>query len=200
VTDRFSNRRWIFLTSGDIATKVNFNDVLETAPETCRYNIAPLSEKGTRSFVKYEIISYPQNDYPKITIYRGFHQDSPAAGATWDSEYNVFLHEVQSGTYDTYQYTYEITGSGAHLEWDYLTGSDGQITGEIIVGTGYSSLYADNILSSGLFALSGAISGRPPCYEYALDVEFSGETKKEFIHSEMVSILSGAMWTPTGLY
>ena len=39
------------------------------------------------------------------------------------------LQAVQSGTYDTYQYTYEVTGSGANLEWDYLTGSGGNITG-----------------------------------------------------------------------
>ena len=54
MTDRFPNRRWIFLTSGDIATKVNFNNVMEGSPETCRYNIAPPSESGTKSFVKYE--------------------------------------------------------------------------------------------------------------------------------------------------
>tara|TARA_E500000305_G_C3914578_1_gene185029 strand:- start:62 stop:679 length:618 start_codon:yes stop_codon:yes gene_type:complete len=202
MTDRFPNRRWIFLTSGDIATKVNFNNVMEGSPETCRYNIAPPSESGTKSFVKYEVVEYPQDNWPEITIYSGFHQEpfsgTSGGAATWQEQYNVPLQAVQSGTYDTYQYTYEVTGSGANLEWDYLTGSGGNITGEAITGTGYYPLYADNILSSGLFAPSGTITGRPPCYEYALDVEYSGVTQKEFKHQEMLDILSGPDWSQTG--
>tara|TARA_R100000008_G_C3558169_1_gene154427 strand:+ start:401 stop:1006 length:606 start_codon:yes stop_codon:yes gene_type:complete len=198
--DKFFNRRWIFLTSGDIATKVDFNHVLETSTQTCRYNVAPPSEKGTKSFVKYEIVEYPQDKQPEITIYSGFYQESPSAPAIWAKEYNVPLQAVQSSTDDTYRYEYEITGSGANLEWDYLTGSGGDITGEVVVGTGYYPLYSPNILSSGLLAPSGMITGRPACYEYALDVEFSGETKKEFKHSEMLSILTGSEWTLTGLF
>ena len=74
MTDRFPNRRWIFLTSGDIATKVNFNNVMEGSPETCRYNIAQPSESGTKSFVKNEVVEYPQDNWPEITIYSGIHQ------------------------------------------------------------------------------------------------------------------------------
>lgn len=202
--NRFANRRWIFLTSGDLATKVNFNNIMETSPQTCRYNVAPPAESGTKSFVKYPVVTYPEDNQPEITVYSGFDQQfsnsgSPNITTTWDSTTEYLLRGVQSGTYDTYQYDYQTTGSGAFLEWESLTGSGGMITGEIVSGTGYYPLYSDEILSSGLFAVSGAISGRPPCYEYALDVEFSGETKKEFNHPEMISILSGPDWTPTGM-
>jgi len=197
MANNFTNRRWIFLTSGDVATKVNFNEVLETSPETCRYNVAPPEESGKKSFVKYEIMSYPQDDYSEITLYSGFQQESPTGEATWDKQYNVPLGGVESGTYDTYYYDYEITGSGARPEWEYLTDLDGHITGKVVVGTAYYPLYADNILSSGLVAPSGAITGRPLCYEYALDVDFSGEMKKEFKQSEMLAILTGDEWRAT---
>jgi hypothetical protein len=193
MTDRFPNRRWIFLTSGDLNTKVNFSNIMETSAETCRYNLA-----GTESFVKYEIIKFPQDNQAEIPIYSGFHQENGTGDATWDDVYDVPLRAVQSGTYDTYEYDYQVTGSGVYLEQGYLTGSGGNITGEAITGSGYYPLYADNILGSGLFAPSGTITGRPPCYEYALDVEFSGVTKNEFMHQEMLSILSGPDWTPTG--
>ena len=75
--NRYPNRRWIFLTSGDAATGVDFNQVMEASPETCRYNVAPTP--GTETFVKYNVIEYPQHSghEPQITVYSGWHQNTP---------------------------------------------------------------------------------------------------------------------------
>jgi len=341
--NRYPNRRWIFLTSGDVATGVNFNQVMETSPATCRYNVAPTP--GTETFVKYNVIAYPQHSgsEPQISVYSGWHQNTPLEGGwvdslsiedqgvgygaggnltasggggsgfagtfaqesgsldsvtvtnggehyttsptiivdspdgsgaavtaslvstqpTWQSQEQYPETVVQSGTDDTYKYEYEVTGSGAYLEWDTPTGttgggwidgihiisggsgysSDGNLTatggggsgfagtftigtvpapltnmietttitnsGEgytssptviitptggsegsgglidayvspgqpiepSITGTGYYSLYADNILGSGFFAASGQTTGQPDCFGLALEVEASG--------------------------
>ena len=58
--NRYPNRRWMFLTSGDAATGVNFNQVMETSPATCRYNIAPTDRDhklGARN--KFTVASPP---------------------------------------------------------------------------------------------------------------------------------------------
>ena len=83
--NRYPNRRWIFLTSGDAATGVNFNQVMETSPATCRYNVAPTP--GTETFVKYNVIAYPQHSgaEPQITVYSGWHQNTPLEGGWVDS-------------------------------------------------------------------------------------------------------------------
>ena len=272
--NRYPNRRWMFLTSGDAATGVNFNQVMETSPATCRYNVAPTP--GTETFVKYHVLEYPQHsgNEPQISVFSGWHQDSPADQPTWQSEEQYPETAVQSGTYDTYKYDYEVTGSGAYLEWSKSTmtgggwidnlwimnggsgySSDGSLTasggggngfagtftqesgvidavhitnsgeyyttnpaviidgdgsgGEImasanpgqptepeITGTGYYPLYTDNILGSGFFAASGQVTGQPDCFSLALEV--SG--KYEFEHEEMLDLLSGPDWTPTGIY
>ena len=221
--NRYPNRRWIFLTSGDVATGVDFNQVMETSPATCRYNVAPTP--GTETFVKYNVIAYPQHagHEPQIPVYRGWHQNTPLEGGwidslsvvdpgegygaggnltasggggsgfagtftqesgflnsvtvtnggeyyttpptiivdspdgsgaavtaslvstqpTWQSEEQYPETVVQSGTDDTYKYEYEVTGSGAYLEWDYPTGTiGGGEIGQINIisgGSGYSS-------------------------------------------------------------
>ena len=216
--NRYPNRRWIFLTSGDVATGVNFNQVMETSPATCRYNVAPTP--GTETFVKYNVTAYPQHSgqEPKIPVYSGWHQNTPLEGGwvdslsiivpgegygaggnltasggggsgfagtftqesgflnsvtvtnggeyytanpliivdspdgsgavvtaslvstqpTWQSEELYPETAVQSGTDDTYKYEYEVTGSGAYLEWDYPTG---------IIGGGW--IESINIMSGG---------------------------------------------------
>ena len=95
--NRYPNRRWIFLTSGDAATGVNFNQVMETSPATCRYNVAPTP--GTETFVKYHVTVYPQHsdNEPQISVFSGWHQDSPADQPTWQSEEQYPETAVQSG-------------------------------------------------------------------------------------------------------
>jgi len=90
--NRYPNRRWIFLTSGDVATGVNFNQVMETSPATCRYNIAPTP--GTETFVKYSVTAYPQHSgaEPQISVFSGWHQNTPIEGGWVDS-----LSVVSSG-------------------------------------------------------------------------------------------------------
>ena len=148
--NRYPNRRWIFLTSGDAATGVNFNQVMETSPATCRYNIAPTP--GTETFVKYSVTTYPLHtgNMPQIMVYSGWHQDSPADQPTWQTEEQYPEMAIQSGTYDTYKYDYEVTGSGAYLEWSKsaMTGGGWIDSLSIMVdGSGYS--YDGNLTASG---------------------------------------------------
>lgn len=44
----FENRKYVIIPAAEI-NNVNFAEVLETAPETCRYSV-----DGTQTFVKYE--------------------------------------------------------------------------------------------------------------------------------------------------
>jgi hypothetical protein len=44
----FENRRYVIIPVSEI-NNVNFAEVLETAPETCRYSV-----DGTKTFVKYD--------------------------------------------------------------------------------------------------------------------------------------------------
>ena len=51
--DRYENRRWLFLNSGDMS-EVNFGQVLQTNADTCRYSL-----DGEKAFIKYETTTYP---------------------------------------------------------------------------------------------------------------------------------------------
>jgi hypothetical protein len=51
--NRYENRKWIFLNSGDMS-EINFGQVLQTSADTCRYSL-----DGTKAFVKYELTTYP---------------------------------------------------------------------------------------------------------------------------------------------
>ena len=44
----FENRKYVIIPTSEI-NNVNFTEVLETAPGTCRYSV-----DGTKTFVKYE--------------------------------------------------------------------------------------------------------------------------------------------------
>jgi len=44
----FENRKYVVIPTAEIVN-VNFTEVLETAPNTCHYNV-----DGTKTFVKYE--------------------------------------------------------------------------------------------------------------------------------------------------
>ncbi len=44
----FENRKYVIIPASEI-NSINFSEVLETAPGTCRYSV-----DGTKTFVKYE--------------------------------------------------------------------------------------------------------------------------------------------------
>ena len=48
MNNRFPNRRWCIINSGDVSS-VNFSQVLESSAQTCRYSV-----DGSKTFVKYE--------------------------------------------------------------------------------------------------------------------------------------------------
>ena len=226
--NRYPNRRWMFLTSGDAATGVNFNQVMETSPATCRYNVAPTP--GTETFVKYNVIEYPQHsgNEPQISVFSGWHQNTPIEGGwvdslsivtsgegyssdgnliasggggtgfagtftqegggissvaitnsgecytsspeiiidspdgangrvsaslvstdpTWQSEEQYPETAVQSGTDDTYKYDYEVTGSGAFLEWSKSTMTGGGWIDNLFIMRGGSGYSADGSLTA----------------------------------------------------
>ena len=47
---RFENRRWLVIPATEVEN-VNFNQVIESGPDTLRYSV-----DGSKTFVKYEII------------------------------------------------------------------------------------------------------------------------------------------------
>ena len=49
----FENRHYVIIPAASI-TEVNFAEVMETAPGTCRYSV-----DGTQTFVKYEGVQPP---------------------------------------------------------------------------------------------------------------------------------------------
>ena len=106
------------------------------------------------------------------------------------------VHITNSGEYYTTSPTViidNVDGSGGEV---LAYANPGEPTEPVVTGTGYYPLYADNILGSGFFAASGQVTGQPDCFSLALEV--SG--KYEFEHQEMLDLLSGPDWTPTGIY
>jgi hypothetical protein len=146
--NRYENRKWIFLNSGDMS-EVNFDQVLQTSADTCRYSV-----DGTKAFVKYNLTTYP--------IQQGFDiEDNAIYGDNVDSEGN------------TYNFEYEQVGT----ETD-------EAGNEML-------LYSNNIIGSGIAFVSGETVGEPDIISKALTI--SG--KKEFSHSETLSILAGSDWS-----
>ena len=104
------------------------------------------------------------------------------------------VHITNSGEYYATNPTVIIDGDGNGGEI-VASANPGQPTEPEITGTGYYPLYTDNILGSGFFAASGQVTGQADCFSLALEV--SG--KYEFEHQEMLNLLSGPDWTPTGM-
>ncbi len=128
MNNRFPNRRWCIINSGD-ATNVNYDQILENAATTLRYSV-----DGSKTFVKYNVIEYP--------VIQGYDDDG-------NVEYN---NNVDSNG-DTYNLYYEqvreyyplygqndggsdvITGSGFHLvDTDNITGSGIAYTSGTVAG------------------------------------------------------------------
>ena len=128
MNNRFPNRRWCIINSGD-ATNVNYDQILENAATTLRYSV-----DGSKTFVKYNVTEYP--------VIKGYDDDG-------NVEYN---NNVDSNG-DTYNLYYEqvkeyyplygqndggsdiVTGSGFHLvDTDNITGSGIAYTSGTVAG------------------------------------------------------------------
>ena len=106
MNNRFPNRRWCIINSGD-ATSVNYNQVLESAAATLRYSI-----DGSKTFVKYNVTEYPviQGYGQSGNVQYGDNVDS--AGNT----YNMY-YEQEKTYYPLYSPEGDrstVTGSGFH--------------------------------------------------------------------------------------
>mgnify|MGYP003139554907 CR=1 FL=1 len=113
MNNRFPNRRWCIINSGD-ATNVNYDQILENAATTLRYSV-----DGSKTFVKYNVTEYP--------VIQGYDDDG-------NVEYNNNvdsnpLYGQNDGGSDV------ITGSGFHLvDTDNITGSGIAYTSGTVVG------------------------------------------------------------------
>ena len=78
MNNRFPNRRWCIINSGD-ATNVNYNQVLQSSAATLRYSI----DDGSKTFVKYNVTEYP--------VIQGYDQSGNAQyGDNVDSAGNTY--------------------------------------------------------------------------------------------------------------
>ena len=58
---RFPNRRWLIISADDVEN-INFNQVLESGPDTLRYSV-----DGTKTFIKYEVTVVEQDEVHTFT-------------------------------------------------------------------------------------------------------------------------------------
>lgn len=89
MSDLYPDRRWIFLSSGDVAS-IDFNQVMQTSAETLRYSL-----DGTKTFVKYPVSICP--------IPEGYDDDN-----------NPIYGDNVAENGDTYQFQYaqiSVTGN-----------------------------------------------------------------------------------------
>ena len=140
MNNRFPNRRWCIINSGDVSS-VNFGQVLENSAQTCRYSI-----DGTKTFVKYNITEFPQ---PQGT----------------DEEGNILYGDNVDAAGNTYNFYYEQVGTDY-----YPLYSDEQGQGHVVTGSGSMPIYGETPTGSGIAYASGAQVGRPDVYSSALTV------------------------------
>ena len=128
MNNRFPNRRWCIINSGD-ATNVNYDQILENAATTLRYSV-----DGSKTFVKYNATEYP--------VIKGYDDDGNVEyNNNVDSNGNTYnlYHEQVREYYPLYSQndggSDVITGSGFHLvDTDNITGSGIAYTSGTVVG------------------------------------------------------------------
>ena len=128
MNNRFPNRRWCIINSGD-ATNVNYDQILENAATTLRYSV-----DGSKTFVKYNVTEYP--------VIKGYDDDGNVEyNNNVDSNGNTYnlYHEQVREYYPLYSQndggSDVITGSGFHLvDTDNITGSGIAYTSGTVVG------------------------------------------------------------------
>ena len=140
MNNRFPNRRWCIINSGD-ATGVNYGQVLENAATTLRYSI-----DGSKTFVKYNVTEYP--------VIQGYDQSGNAQYAdnvdSAGNTYNMYYEQEKS-----YYPLYSPEGDGSTI-----TGS----------GFHWTDVQPLNLTGSGIAYASGVTVGRPDIFSSALTV------------------------------
>ena len=140
MNNRFPNRRWCIINSGD-ATGVNYGQVLENAATTLRYSI-----DGSKTFVKYNVTEYP--------VIQGYDQSGNAQYAdnvdSAGNTYNMYYEQEKS-----YYPLYSPEGDGSTV-----TGS----------GFHWTDVQPLNLTGSGIAYASGVTLGRPDIFSSALTV------------------------------
>ena len=140
MNNRFPNRRWCIINSGD-ATNVNYNQVLQNTAATLRYSI-----DGSKTFVKYNITEYP--------VIQGYDQSGNVQyGDNVDSAGNTYnmYYEQEKTYYPLYSPEGDrstVTGSGFH----------------------WTDVQPLNLTGSGIAYASGVTAGRPDIFSSALTV------------------------------
>jgi|10_taG_2_1085330.scaffolds.fasta_scaffold14057_2 hypothetical protein len=114
---RYENRRWIFLNSGDMS-EVNFDQVLQTSADTCRYSL-----DGTKAFVKYNLTTHPIQqgiDFEGNAVYN---DNVDSEGNTYNFQYEQVGTETGPEGNEIILYSNNIIGSG-------LAFASGEVVGE----------------------------------------------------------------------
>ena len=95
--NRYENRRWLFLNSGDMS-EVDFGQVLQNSADTCRYSL-----DGTRAFIKYNLTTYPIDANA---------ENVDPEGNTYNFEYEQVGTETDEDGNEMLLYSNNVIGSG----------------------------------------------------------------------------------------
>ena len=127
MNNRFPNRRWCIINSGDV-NAVNFGQVLENSAQTCRYSI-----DGSKTFVKYNVTEYPVQQGLDDDGNATYGDNVDAAGNT----YNLYYEQVGTDYYPLYspEDSSLVTGSGSMPVYgDTVTGSGIAYASGVVAG------------------------------------------------------------------
>ena len=127
MNNRFPNRRWCIINSGDV-NAVNFGQVLENSAQTCRYSV-----DGSKTFVKYNITEYPVQQGEDNEGNPTYGDNVDAAGNT----YNLYYEQVGTDYYPLYspEDSSLVTGSGSMPVYgDTVTGSGIAYASGVVAG------------------------------------------------------------------
>ncbi len=117
MNNRFPNRRWCIINSGD-ATNVNYNQVLENAATALRYSI-----DGSKTFVKYNVTTHPIVDYIDESGNAVYGNNVDSQGRTYTLYYETIQQTVPLYGQDENDHEI-ITGSGIiNVPTENITGS-----------------------------------------------------------------------------
>ena len=105
--NRYKNRRWIFLNSGDMSG-VNFGQVMQNDIETCRYSL-----DGSKSFIKYESTIYPIDANA---------ENVDSQGDTYNFQYEQVGTETDPNGNEMPLYSENIIGSGLAFASGHVAG------------------------------------------------------------------------------